>query len=347
MTVSSSLPCSTLSMLPSVCTLFSLEFKVLEKLVPTYVLSPSCPTVLLSFSQEADPISCFNARWNFTPLCSSSCCSSCPKCPSSLPVRFESLLFFSICLNCLLLCEVTPFWDLKPTLLNPCSWNRLKVFLLPPFKAHRIYFYSSTYYRLQGISFYSTRQWLLGCSLSSERTVWSMLGITAVNDWPDPTCNNHLWPCPFVTLKCWSARGKWEYHDLTLPSPLDCHFPPISPTLSKNPFPSQGSFCFIPSRWLWLEGKQCSSLYTLKPQPFLGNTGSIGHQMSAGAGGCLNAVPLLSVPEGCILLFIISLRVLQNALSTTSLTKLLNSSWKQPRIHRVQNSGISNSKYLQ
>ena len=317
---------------------------------------------------------------------------------------FESLLLFSVCLNCLLLCEVTPFWDLKPTLLNPypetewrSSFSLLSrhikyTFILATEQLHSQFSLScigegngnplqcsclenprdggawwasvygvtqsrtrlkwlssssSAYYRLQGVSFYSTRQWLLGCSLSSECAVWSMLGITAVNEWPDPTCNNHLWPCHFVTLKFWSARVKWEYHDLTLPSPLDWHFPLIFPTLSKNPFPSQGSFCFSPSPWLWLEGKQCGSFYMLKPQPVLGNTGSVGHQMSAGAGGCLKAVALVSVPEGCTLLFIVSLRVLQNALRMTSLAKLLSSSWKQPKIHQAQNSGIANSKYLQ
>ena len=175
-----------------------------------------------------------------------------------------------------------------------------------------------------------------------------MLGIAAVNEWPDPTCSTHLWPCPFVTLKCWSARGQWEYHELTSPSSLDCHFPPISPTLSKNPFPSQGSFCFILSRWLWLEGRQCSSFYMLKP-PLLGQ-----HRLSrspnvSGGWRLPESVPRFGVSEGCVLLFIMFmlLRVLQNALSMTALSKLLNSSWKHPKIRQVQNSGVSNSKYLQ
>ena len=115
--------------------------------------------------------------------------------------------------------EVTPLRDLMPLCSSPYSLRHNEVFLPSPFKAHCIYFYSSTYYR-----------------------VW----------WPGPAWNHHLWPRPFVTLQCWSAEGNWEHHGLALPSPLDFHFPLTSPALSKSPFPSRGSFNLIPSQWLWL-----------------------------------------------------------------------------------------------
>lgn len=106
---------------PIVCKVFTLELKVLQKLLPAYITS--CSTIALSFSHTSLP--CFlYPWWNFTPLCSCSCCSSCPKCPSSLSVPWEILPSFSVYLNHLLLCEVTMFWDPVPHSSSPYSMQQ-------------------------------------------------------------------------------------------------------------------------------------------------------------------------------------------------------------------------------